>query len=65
MRRGPDLTFSVLEYPLDQNRIFGDPLRDQQNALWNTEPPHNAAAHCPLHRDKDTKLLCRVKITCM
>lgn len=49
------LTFSVLEYPLDQDRVFGDPLSDQQNALWDTEPPHNAAAHYPLHEHKDTR----------
>lgn len=56
------LTFSVLENPLDKNGIFGDPLSDQQNALWNTEPAHNAAAHCLLHGRKDTQRPSHIKI---
>lgn len=58
------LTFGVLEYPLDQNRIFGDSLSDQQDALWNTEPPHDAAAHSLLQKDKDTQRSYQNRITC-
>lgn len=46
-----DLTFGVLKYPLYEHGIFGDSLRDQQYTLWNTEPPHDAAAHCFLKTD--------------
>ena len=42
------LAFGVLQYPLDQNGVLGDPLCHQQNALWDTEPPHDTAAHQPL-----------------
>lgn len=41
-------TSGVLEDPLDENRVLGDPLGDQQNALRDAEPSHDAAAHDPL-----------------
>lgn len=46
-------TFSVLQHPLDEDGVLGDPLGDQQNALWDAESPHNAAAHRSLRGRKD------------
>lgn len=34
-------TFSVLNDPLHQHRVLGDALGDQEDALLNTQPPHD------------------------
>lgn len=40
-----ELTFRVLQHPLNQHRVLCYPLGDEQDALWDAQPPHNGAAH--------------------
>lgn len=40
-----DLTFSVLQHSLNQHRVLCYPLGHQQDAFWDTKPPHNTATH--------------------
>ena len=39
------LTFGTLQYPLEQNRVFGDPLGYKQYALGDSQPPDDRTAH--------------------
>lgn len=48
------LTFGTLQYSLEQNRVFGDPLGHKQYALWDAEPPYDGTAHLLLQGSKPT-----------
>lgn len=39
------LTFGTLQYSLEQDRVFGDPLGYKQYALGNSQPPDDRTAH--------------------
>ena len=34
-------TFGTLQYSLEQNRVFGDPLGYKQYTLWDSKPPYD------------------------
>lgn len=45
---GRSLTFGVVQDPLDQNRVFGDPLGDQQDALLDAMATQQRTTTNPL-----------------
>lgn len=45
---GWSLTFGVVQDPLDQNWVFGDPLGDQQDALLDAMATQQRTATNPL-----------------
>lgn len=52
-----ELTSRVLQHSLKQHRVLCYPLGDEQDALRDTQPPHNGAAHLFLGKTNKSTLV--------